>query len=146
MITLEDKLDIMFKEQKKLQDELSNNNKSKPIKEMKTLGEKLDYLLYTKMAFDDEFRETIDALAGTNKNPKQRSSLWKNWKSDNQIIRNLEYNSLSKKELDDLKFEVVDMFSFFLNMLLVLEIESSDLYSYYKSKLHKNLKRIENNY
>lgn len=139
-------LEIMLNKQKELQNKLSEKNKSLKLENLKTLGEKLDYLVYTKMAFDDEFRETIDALAGTNKSQKERSSLWKKWKSDNEKIRSIKFEDLSEKELKDLKFEVTDMFCFFLNMLLVLNINAEELFSYYNLKTSENNKRINNNY
>ena len=139
-------LEIMLNKQKELQNKLSEKNKSLKLENLKTLGEKLDYLVYTKMAFDDEFRETIDALAGTNKSQKERSSLWKKWKSDNEKIRSIKFEDLSEKELKDLKFEVTDMFCFFLNMLLVLNINAEELFSYYNLKTSENNKRINNIY
>lgn len=136
----------MLKKQKILQDKLASYNKATRIDNLQTLGDKLDHLVYSKFAFDDEFHEVLDALAGVSLSPHDRAGLWKRWRANNQDIRSIRFDSLSPGEIANLQMEVADMFAFFLNMVLALNMDGKDLYKAFCSKYKENMDRIDKDY
>ena len=49
-------------------------------------------------------------------------------------------------ELKELKFEVIDMWHFFMNMMLGLRISSRELFTYYYYKNLENIRRYNSGY
>ena len=136
VMTLDDILEL----QKQLQNKLHNKNDLIPyINKLNTLGEKCDVLMYNKNAFDYEFKEVLEALSASN----DPSSLWKNWKKNYELTRSKLYSDLSEKQKSELQMEFVDMFCFFLNMMLVLDIDEKTLFEVYTQKHKINLERIK---
>lgn len=111
-----------------------------------TLGNIHTWMTDSKVAFDDEFREIIDALAGMNKPPKDRSALWKKWKKNYATLRAEKFSDLSENEQIELKFEVCDAFHFFMNMMLGVNMSAEDMYIYYMYKNKENFERIKRGY
>lgn len=142
-----DPFEVMLSMQKSLQLALFKKNpKVQNINNLETLGERYEWLRNNKIAFDDEFRETIDALAGIKKSEKERSALWKKWKKNYDILRSEEFDKLSENEKIELKFEVCDMFHFFMNMMLATNMSAKDMFIYYYYKNKENFDRIERGY
>ena len=83
-----DPLQMMLNMQKSLQDKLADSLGRIPrIENIKTKGQLLDWMEDQKRAFDDEFREMVEAIAGMEKPEKERSAIWKKWKSNYVQIR-----------------------------------------------------------
>lgn len=142
-----DPFTLMMDMQKSLQLALFKKNpKVQNVNELDTLGKRETWLRDNKIAFDDEFRETIDALAGMNKPDKERSALWKKWKKNYETLRSEEFNNLSENEKIELKFEVCDMFHFFMNMMLATDMSAKDMFVYYYYKNKENFDRIDRGY
>ena len=152
-------MNTILEMQKELQSKLHVKNQTiKSIDNIPTLGEKCDALMYNKNALDYEFKEVLEALSASD-DPSSLwefkevlealsasddpSSLWKNWKLKYNETRSKLYADLTPIQKRELQMEFVDMFCFFLNMMLVLEIDSETLFSLYKEKYKINLNRIK---
>jgi hypothetical protein len=138
----------MFNMQRDLQFALSAKSpKYNPSPDnLKTIGEKFDWIRENKQAFDDEYREIIDALPGMSLPDKDRSAVWKRWKTKYEDIRSRTFDDLSKDELHELKFEFVDSFHFYMNMMFALDIDPEQLFVYYYAKNVENHERAKNGY
>ena len=133
-------MNTILEMQKELQSKLHVKNQAiKNIENIPTLGEKCDALMYNKNALDYEFKEVLEALSVSD----DPSSLWKNWKLKYNETRSKLYTDLTDSQKRELQMEFVDMFCFFLNMMLVLEIDAETLFSLYKEKYKINLSRIK---
>lgn len=142
-----DPFSVMLDMQHKLQEALFKKNPQvQDINHLDTLGQKADWLRDNKIALDDEYREVIDALAGMNKPEKERSALWKKWKKNYDVLRSEEFDKLSSDEKIELKFEVCDMFHFFMNMMLAVNMSAEDMFIYYYYKNKENFDRITRGY
>lgn len=142
-----DPFEFMLSMQKELQIALFHKNpKVQNINELNTLGEIADWLRDNKIAFDDEYRETVDALAGMEKSPKERSALWKKWKANYDTLRSEKLEDLSEDERTELKFEICDMFHFFMNMMLSVNLTAEEMFVYYLYKNKENFDRIKRGY
>lgn len=142
-----DPLDVMLNAQNSLQEHLSKTveGNKKPAY-LKTIGEIYDWLRDNKIALDDEFREVVDALPGMNLPEKDRSALWKKWKTNHLKLRQKDISELESNELKELKFELIDMWHFFMNMMLGLRISSKELFIYYYYKNLENIRRYNSKY
>ena len=144
-----DPLAVMLNMQRKLQEnvaELMGDNGNVKPEDLDTLGKIYDWMRDNKIALDDEFRECIDALAGTNLDAKSRSGLWKKWKKNHMSLRNKKLSELDPEEYKELKFEFVDMLHFFMNMAIALGLSSEEIFVYYYYKNAENFRRYQNNY
>ena len=142
-----DPLEVMLNAQNSLQEHLSETVKgNKKPADLKTIGEIYDWLRDNKIALDDEFREVVDALPGMNLPEKDRSSLWKKWKANHLKLRQKDISELEPNELKELKFELIDMWHFFMNMMLGLRISSKELFIYYYYKNLENIRRYNSKY
>lgn len=111
-----------------------------------SIGEKFDWLRESKQAFDDEYREIIDALPGMSLPEKDRSAVWKRWKANYNDVRDRDFDDLTKDDLIELKFELCDAFHFFLNMFFALEMDAKDMFVYYYHKNAENHRRAQEGY
>lgn len=142
-----DPFEIMLEMQKSLQEALFlKNPETQDVNNLKTLGQKYDWLRDNKVALDDEFREVVDALAGINKPVKERSALWKKWKKNYFDLRNEKFDDLTEEEKREFKLELCDMFHFFMNLMLACEISAKEMFELYYYKNRENFERIKNNY
>lgn len=114
--------------------------------ELKTIGQKFDWLRENKQAFDDEYREILDALPGIDRPTKDRSALWKRWKAKYHDIRSLTFDDLSPDELKELKYELTDSFHFYMNFFFALDMDAEEMFVYYYLKNAENLRRIRDGY
>ena len=142
-----DPLEYMLNAQNSLQIHLSEivEGNNRPDK-LNDIGEIYDWLRDNKIALDDEFREVVDALPGMNLPEKERSALWKKWKANHLKLRNKKITELEPNELKELKFELIDMWHFFMNMMLGLRISSKELFTYYYYKNLENIRRYNSKY
>ena len=115
--------------------------------EVTTKGELLDSLFDMKQAYDDEFRELIEAVHGMSRPASERSSGWKKWKGDYDKIRAEGINeNLTDDDIVERDMEMIDSFHFFLNKLLLLGIDEEKLYVYYNLKNKENHDRQDKGY
>jgi len=142
-----DPFEHMLEMQFDLQMALSKKGSHNPEpSELSTIGQKFDWLRENKQAFDDEYREIIDALPGMNTPAKDRSAVWKRWKSKYDEIRSKTFKDLSEDELKELKFELTDSFHFFMNMFFALDMNAREMFIYYYTKNAENHRRAKNGY
>lgn len=114
--------------------------------ELVTVGQKFDWLRENKQAFDDEYREIIDALPGMSLEAKDRSAVWKKWKAKHEDIRGRTFDDLTEADIHELKFELVDSFHFFMNMFFALDMSAEELFTYYFAKNAENYRRVKASY
>lgn len=142
-----DPLEYMLNAQNSLQVHLSETVEgNKCPDDLSKIGEIYDWLRDNKVALDDEFREVVDALPGMNLPEKDRSALWKKWKANHLKLREKDISELEPNELKELKFELIDMWHFFMNMMLGLKISSKELFTYYYYKNLENIRRYNSKY
>ena len=142
-----DPLEYMLNAQNSLQIHLSETVEgNKCPDDLSKIGEIYDWLRDNKVALDDEFREVVDALPGMNLPEKERSALWKKWKANHLKLREKDISELEPNELKELKFELIDMWHFFMNMMLGLRISSKELFTYYYYKNLENIRRYNSKY
>ena len=142
-----DPLEYMLNAQNSLQVHLSETVEgNKCPDDLSKIGEIYDWLRDNKVALDDEFREVVDALPGMNLPEKERSALWKKWKANHLKLREKNISELEPNELKELKFELIDMWHFFMNMMLGLRISSKELFTYYYYKNLENIRRYNSKY
>lgn len=142
-----DPLEYMLNAQNSLQVHLSETVEgNKCPDDLSKIGEIYDWLRDNKIALDDEFREVVDALPGMNLPEKERSALWKKWKANHLKLREKDISELESNELKELKFELIDMWHFFMNMMLGLRISSKELFTYYYYKNLENIRRYNSKY
>ena len=142
-----DPLEYMLNAQNSLQVHLSETVEgNKCPDDLSKIGEIYDWLRDNKIALDDEYREVVDALPGMNLPDKERSALWKKWKANHLKLREKDISELEPNELKELKFELIDMWHFFMNMMLGLRISSKELFTYYYYKNLENIRRYNSKY
>lgn len=143
-----DPLSVILSMQNTLQTKLADTypGRCKSPSELKTLGDKYDWIRDNKIAFDDEYSELISALGGMNKSAKDRSSLWKKWKANHENIRNENFSDLAPNEKLELLFECVDQVHFFANQILALEMSAEDIFCLYFAKNAENFRRYNSGY
>lgn len=144
-----DTFGTMLNMQRELQSyfQKKNNSNFPDVNNLKTLGEIYDFINFSMMALQDEYREVVDALPGTHTfSQKERSALWKIWKSKNKEMRERKLSDLTPEELSDLKFEVCDMFHLFMNIMIAIGMSSKDMYECYMLKNLENKSRCEGDY
>lgn len=142
-----DPFSVMLNMQHSLQLKLHEKNpKCQDIDNLKTLGQKFEYLREQKQAFDDEYREVIDALAGMSLPEKERSALWKRWKAKHDELQNKTFDDLSEEEMIELKFELCDAFHFFMNMFFPINMSAEEMFIYYYIKNLENFNRCKRGY
>ena len=117
----------------------AKHGRSLPPRHITTKGELITFLKDQKEAFDDEFRELIEAVHGMSRPASERSSGWKKWKGDYDKIRaeGIDEN-LTPEDITERDMEFVDMYHFFMNMQLALKISEEKLFVYYNLKNKEN--------
>ncbi len=113
---------------------------------LETVGEIFDYVRENKQAIDDEYRELVDALPGMSLPEKERSALWKRWKSNHNGIRDIKFSDLSEEDKYELQFECCDILHFYLNMMIALKITPQQMFTMYYAKNNANAQRYANGY
>lgn len=143
-----DPMQVMIDMQTSLQKRLA---KDKPIMNpdpdsLDTAGKIVDWLRINKCSIDDEFRELLTSLGGMSNGEKDASGVWKAWKSNNLEKRETLIKELSLEDQLEIKFELIDIMHFVLNMFIALGIDSEELFKLYYLKNAENFKRQDLNY
>lgn len=143
-----DPLQVMLDMQKSLQVRLA---KDKPEHnahpdELQTAGQVLDWLRNQKDYVDDEFRELITSLGGMSNGEKAASAVWKPWKADHAAKRDTKISEMSDKDQLEIKFEMIDILHFVLNMFQALGMDADEIFKLYFLKNAENFARQDNGY
>lgn len=143
-----DPFEHMLKMQFDLQMALANKSPKHNPKpnELLTLGQKFDWLRENKQAFDDEYSELIDALPGMSMESKDRSAVWKRWKSKYDEVRSKTFDDLTPEDIRELKFELVDSWHFYMNMMFAIGMDAEEMFVYYVAKNQENHRRSQEGY
>lgn len=138
-------LDFLFNTQAQLQSFIATEKGLPDITNKHlTIGERVEWLMKNKHAFDDEFSEMMDAVGGIKDGVG--SAAWKWWKFQNKAISISKLTSLSKNDLIELKMEYVDMLHFFVNFGILLGITGSEVMNMYLAKNAENIERQKTGY
>lgn len=143
-----DPLQIMLDMQKSLQVRLA---KEKPEynehpDNLATAGEVVTWLRNQKDYIDDEFRELITALGGMSNGEKAASAVWKPWKAQHGEMQQTLINDLSPEDQLEIKFEMIDILHFVLNMFQGLGLSAEEIFKLYYLKNAENFARQDRGY
>ena len=138
-----DPLQVIINMQHNLQTNLNSlyPDRCKSPDSLKTVEDKYEWLKDNKTAFDDEFREMVESLPGMEMSEKERSAVWKKWKSKYNEIRQRTWDDLSDVEKLEAKFEFIDALHFFINMSFPFELTAKDMFIMYYLKNAENFNR-----
>ena len=144
----QDPLQIMLDMQKSLQVRLAEDKPeyNKNPDELETAGEVVDWLRNQKDYIDDEFRELLTSLGGMSHGEKAASSCWKPWKAQHAEFRNRKIADLSHEDQLEIKFEMIDILHFVLNMFQGLGMTSEEIFKLYFLKNKENFARQNHGY
>lgn len=95
-------------------------------------------------ALQDEIHEATDALGGIKDGIG--NAAWKPWKKDHNKAQDMKLSDLSEDDLLELKFEIVDILHFFMNMAASVNMTAEEMYDMYMSKNSHNRDRQKNGY
>lgn len=143
-----DPLQIMLDMQKSLQTRLA---KEKPDYNMHpdnlaTAGEVVAWLRNQKDYIDDEFRELLTSLGGMSNGEKAASAVWKPWKAQHGELQQTLINDLSDADQLEIKFEMIDILHFILNMFQGLGMSAEEIFKLYYLKNAENFARQDRGY
>lgn len=143
-----DPLQIMLDMQKSLQVRLA---KDKPEynqhpDELATAGDVVAWLRNQKDYVDDEFRELLTSLGGMSNGEKAASSVWKPWKAQHAEFRNRRIDELPPEDQLEIKFEMIDILHFVLNMFHGLGLSAEEIFKLYYLKNAENFARQDRGY
>lgn len=144
----EDPLQVMLDMQKSLQVRLA---KDKPTicqhpDNLETAGQVLDWLRDQKMCIDDEFQELITSLGEMHRGDKDASAVWKKWKARYPEANSKKISDMSDADQLEIKFEMIDILHFVLNMFQGLGMDSEEIFKLYYLKNAENFARQDNGY
>jgi hypothetical protein len=109
-----------------------------------TLKELMYFWHINNHAIIDEIHEATDALGGINDGIG--NAVWKPWKKDHSKTPDMKISDLSEDDLLELKFEIVDILHFFMNMAASIGMSAEEMYNMYMSKNQENRERQKNGY
>ena len=143
-----DPLQVMLDMQKSLQVRLAND---KPEicyhpDNLKTAGDVVAWMREQKDCIDDEFRELLTSLGEMSKGEKDASAVWKKWKARYPEAQAKPISEMSPEDQLEIKFELVDIFHFVLNMVTGLNMTAEELFKLYYLKNKANFERQDNGY
>lgn len=95
-------------------------------------------------AMIDEIHEATDALGGIKDG--DGNAIWKYWKKSYSKYDDMKFSDLSERDQIEAQFEVVDMFHFFLNYAISVNMTPMDLFNMYMSKNKENRDRQKRGY
>ena len=142
-----DPLQVMLDMQKSLQVRLANDREYcyHPDK-LETAGDVVSWMREQKDCIDDEFRELLTSLGGMSNGEKAASSVWKPWKAQHAEYRNRRIDELSPEDQLEIKFEMIDILHFVLNMFQGLGLSAEEIFKLYYLKNQHNFERQDNGY
>ena len=144
----EDPLQIMLNMQHSLQARLALDKPGTNMHpdELAQAGDIVDWLRNQKDYIDDEFRELLTSLGGMSNGEKAASAVWKPWKSDHVAKQETYIKDMSAKDQLEIKFEMIDILHFMLNMFIALGMDSEEIFKLYFLKNAENFARQDNGY
>lgn len=142
-----DPLQVMLDMQKSLQVRLANDRDYcyHPDK-LATAGDVVAWMREQKDCIDDEFRELLTSLGEMSKGEKDASAVWKKWKARYQEAQAKPISEMSPEDQLEIKFELVDIIHFVLNMAIGLNMSAEELFKLYYLKNKANFERQDNGY
>lgn len=142
-----DPLQVMLDMQKSLQVRLANDREYcyHPDK-LATAGDVVAWMREQKDCIDDEFRELLTSLGEMSKGEKDASAVWKKWKARYQEAQAKPISEMSPEDQLEIKFELVDIIHFVLNMAIGLNMSAEELFKLYYLKNKANFERQDNGY
>lgn len=143
-----DPLQVMLDMQKSLQVRLAKDKPeyNRHPDDLATAGEVVDWLRNQKDYIDDEFRELLTSLGGMSNGEKDASAVWKPWKSQHGERRETLITDLSPQDQLEIKFEMIDILHFVLNMFQVLGLTAEEIFKLYYLKNAENFARQDRGY
>lgn len=143
-----DPLQIMLDMQRSLQTRLAIDKPGTNAHpdELAQAGDIVDWLRNQKDYIDDEFRELLTSLGGMSNGEKAASAVWKPWKSDHVAKQETYIKDLSDKDQLEIKFEMIDILHFVLNMFIGLGMNAEEIFKLYYLKNAENFARQDNGY
>lgn len=143
-----DPLQVMLDMQKSLQVRLAKDKPeyNRHPDDLATAGEVVDWLRNQKDYIDDEFRELLTSLGGMSNGEKDASAVWKPWKSQHGERRETLITDLSPQDQLEIKFEMIDILHFVLNMFQGLGLTAEEIFKLYYLKNKHNFERQDNGY
>lgn len=138
-----DPLESMLAMQRNLQIDLHNRmpENNKHPDNLKTIGDKIEWIRNNQQSMVDEHYELMTALGGSN-----GSASWKPWKSKYNETRKKLYDEMSEDEKSEIQFELVDAWHFFMNQMIALNLSAEDFFVLYFLKNAENFSRYKNGY
>ena len=143
-----DPLQVMLDMQKSLQVRLA---KDKPEicyhpDNLKTAGDVVAWLREQKDCIDDEFRELLTSLGEMSRGDKDASAVWKKWKARYAEAQAKPISEMSDADQLEIKFEMIDILHFVLNMFAGLGMDAEEIFKLYYLKNAENFARQDNGY
>ena len=144
----QDPMQIMLDMQRSLQTRLALDKPGTNMHpdELAQAGDIVDWLRNQKDYIDDEFRELLTSLGGMSNGEKAACSVWKPWKSDFVAKQETYIKDMSDKDQLEIKFEMIDILHFMLNMFIALGMDSEEIFKLYFLKNAENFARQDNGY
>lgn len=141
-------IDTMLHMQGTLQTKLAKEKPEMNLNpnELDTAGKVVDWMRTQKDCIDDEFPELLTSLGGMSGGEKDASGVWKAWKANNLEKRATLISDLSPEDQLEIKFELIDIWHFFLNMNVALGLDSQEIFELYYLKNKENFDRQNNGY
>jgi hypothetical protein len=104
-----------------------------------SLRELMDFWHMNNHALIDEIHEATDALGGIDDGIG--NAVWKRWKKDYSKADDMKISDLSESDQMELKFEIVDILHFFMNMAASIGMTAEEMYNMYMAKNKANRQR-----
>lgn len=136
-------MDLQYQAQNKLSDTLPHVPRPQ---ELRTCGQKLEWMRLNDMAIGDENYELYTALGGMSRGEKPASAVWKPWKAQHLELRDIPFSELSEADQLEAKFELIDQWHFILSKFLGMDMTADEIFKLYAIKQAENLRRWANNY
>lgn len=142
-----DPLQIMLNMQKSLQVRLANDRDYcyHPDK-LATAGDVVAWMREQKDCIDDEFRELLTSLGEMSRGDKDASAVWKKWKGRYTEAQAKPISEMSPEDQLEIKFEMIDILHFVLNMFAGLNMSAEEIFKLYYLKNAENFARQDRGY
>ena len=142
-----DPLQVMLDMQKSLQVRLANDRDYcyHPDK-LATAGDVVGWMREQKDCIDDEFRELLTSLGEMSKGEKDASAVWKKWKARYPEAQSKRIDEMSPEDQLEIKFEMIDILHFVLNMFQGLGLTAEEIFKLYYLKNAENFARQDRGY
>jgi hypothetical protein len=142
-----DPLQAMLDMQKSLQIRLAEDRDYcyHPDK-LATAGDVVAWMREQKDCIDDEFRELLTSLGEMHRGDKDASAVWKKWKARYPEAQAKRIDEMSPEDQLEIKFEMIDILHFVLNMFAGLNMSAEEIFKLYYLKNAENFDRQNRGY